>query len=241
LRAAALLYALSGFSLLGLWRRPPEPRTAAREKLWREAGAGLATVAREPSLRGLAIAYSLYQFGWGVLVPAVPVALARSLGGAGATDLAVGGLWALAGLASGFGALAAGRFSTAGRERHVLALGMLASAAALYPLGGGLGIAGLALAVPLIGLCAGPIDVGLLSLRQRRTDPARLGRVLAVSMSLNQSGMPAGAAVGGIIVAHSLPAAFAAAALAAALGAVAALLIPADHKRKGISAGVRRQ
>ena len=64
---------------------------------------------------------------------------------------------------------------------------------------------GLAMGLMLIALAAGPIDVGLLTLRQRRTDPAELGRVLSVSMSLNLAGIPLGSALAGMlmtVVAH---------------------------------------
>jgi predicted MFS family arabinose efflux permease len=79
----------------------------------------------------------------------------------------------------------------------------------------------------LVGAAAGPIDVGALTLRQRRTDPAELGRVLAVSMSLNMSGGPLGSALAGVLVTWSLSATFAVAALASALAAAAVVLIPA--------------
>ena len=80
----------------------------------------------------------------------------------------------------------------------------------------------------LTGLTAGPINVSLLTLRQRRIDPGDLGRVLAVSMSLNMLGLPIGTALGGALVAWSPRAALLAAALANLLGALATyLLIPA--------------
>jgi hypothetical protein len=84
----------------------------------------------------------------------------------------------------------------------------------------------------LAGLVAGPIDVGVLTLRQRCTDPADLGRVLAVSMSLNMSGFPIGTALGGVLVAGSPQWAFLAAALAALAGAWAihALIPPGAEK-----------
>lgn len=67
----------------------------------------------------------------------------------------------------------------------------------------------------------------MLTLRQRRTEPAWLGRVLAVSMSLNNSGMPLGSALGGALMTQSMAAAFAVAALAAVSSAAAACaLIP---------------
>ena len=80
----------------------------------------------------------------------------------------------------------------------------------------------------LVGFFAGPVDVGVLSLRQRRTEPNWFGRVLAVSMSLNMSGLPLGSALGGLLVTHSLPMAFAVAAIASALSALSAyMLVPA--------------
>ncbi len=82
---------------------------------------------------------------------------------------------------------------------------------------------------------AGPMDVGVLTLRQRRTDAADLGRVLAVSMSLNLSGIPVGTVLGGVLVAWSPPSAFLAAALASLLGALAVhVLIPADDEPSSV-------
>lgn len=82
----------------------------------------------------------------------------------------------------------------------------------------------------LAGFVEGPVDVGVLSLRQRRTDPAWLGRVLAVSMSFNLSGLPIGSAIGGLVVAHSAETAFAIAATASVLAAAAACaLVPAHY------------
>jgi predicted MFS family arabinose efflux permease len=65
-----------------------------------------------------------------------------------------------------------------------------------------------------------------LTLRQRRTDPAELGRVLSVSMSLNMSGGPLGSVLAGLLVTWSLSATFAMAALACVLAAGAVALIP---------------
>jgi predicted MFS family arabinose efflux permease len=74
--------------------------------------------------------------------------------------------------------------------------------------------------------------VGLLSLRQRRTDPSQFGRVLSVSMSLNVVGFPLGSALAGVLMTRSLSATFLLAGLASALGAAAAMAIPqhADHQ-----------
>ena len=61
-----------------------------------------------------------------------------------------------------------------------------------------------AAAIVLLGLSAGPFDIGLFTLRQRRTDPAWFGRAFAVSMSLNSVGNPIGSAVAGPLIAASL-------------------------------------
>ena len=120
--------------------------------------------------------YSLYEVSWGMLVVVVPVFAARQFaGGAGAA--VAGLLWAGLGLVGGIAALIAGHRSTAGRERKVMALGMLATAVAVWPLAAEFGLIGLVVGMMLVGAAAGPIDVGALTLRQRRTDPAELGRV----------------------------------------------------------------
>jgi MFS family permease len=191
------------------------------------AWSGVVRVLRQPTLRGLAVAYSLYEVSWGILVVTVPVFAARQF--AGGTGSAVAGLlWAGLGLVGGLAALIAGHRRTAGRERKVMVLGMLATAIAAWPLAGEFGLAGLALGLMVVGGAAGPIDVSVLTLRQRRTDPSELGRVLSVSMSLNMAGGPIGSALAGILVTWSLPATFAVAALASLLAASAVALIPMD-------------
>jgi predicted MFS family arabinose efflux permease len=76
--------------------------------------------------------------------------------------------------------------------------------------------------------------VGLLTLRQRRTDPAQLGRVLSVSISLNVAGFPIGAALAGMLLTWSLPATFAAACAAATLGALAVGLVPREPRQSSV-------
>jgi MFS family permease len=79
------------------------------------------------------------------------------------------------------------------------------------------------------GLLNGPLDVALFTLRQRRTDPAWLGRAFAVSMSLNFAGYPIGAAIGGALVGINSDLAMATAiafGFAATIGAV--LMLPRE-------------
>lgn len=224
----ALLYALASVSLAPLMRRMPAHRSEPASPLIQEAIAGVAYVMRHRSLRGLAVSYSLYQVSWGVLVVAVPVTVMHELGAGSIGDSVTGGLWAIAGLAGALGALCTGQLRTMHRERQLIAIGTLATAAAIYPLSAALGLVGLTLGLALVGFFAGPIDVGLLSLRQRRTEASWFGRALAVSWSLNMSGLPLGSALAGLLVTRSLSAAFAVAAIAAALsGAAAYALVPA--------------
>jgi hypothetical protein len=117
---------------------------------------------------------------------------------------------------------------TRGRERRLIGLGMLLTTFAVWPIAAEFGLSGLVVALMLIGAAAGTIDVGALSLRQRRTDPAELGRVVAISMSLNLSGGPLGSALAGWLVARSLSGTLAVAAIFAFLAAGAVALIPRD-------------
>ncbi|MDP2375996.1 MAG: MFS transporter [Reyranella sp.] len=223
-----LLYAAASISLVPLVRRTSGAHGTAGGSLVRDALAGVVYVVRHVSLRSLAISYALFQVSWGVLMVAVPVVVVRELGAGAVADSVVGGLWAAAGLAGGFGALYAGHLRTMGRERQFIAIGTLATAVAIYPVSASFGLAGLAVGLVLVGFLEGPVDVGVLSLRQRRTDPTWLGRVLAVSMSFNMSGLPVGSAIGGILVVHSATLAFAVAAVASVLAAIVAwALVPA--------------
>jgi MFS family permease len=202
----------------------PPPRTAP---LLLSAWHGLRRVLGQPTLRGLALSYSLYELCWGVLVVVVPVFAAKNFAG-GAEATAAGLLWAGLGLVGGATALAAGHVRAAGRERIIIALGTLLTAVAVWPIAT-FGMSGLAIALVLVGAAAGPIDVGVLTLRQRRTDPVELGRVVAISMSLNLSGGPVGSALAGWLVGWSLSGTLGIAAVAALLAACAVGSIPADR------------
>ncbi|MCO1576775.1 MFS transporter [Crossiella sp. SN42] len=220
LTVIAGLYAAAFLLLLTLpadaGRAEPVATTSG---LLASAWAGVRYVLTNPLLRNLILCYAPYQLAWGVLTVAVPVL---------APDTA-GLLWGLAGVTGILGALLAGHRLTAGRERLAIAAGILASALAAAPLMAYGGTPGLVTGLLLLGFAAGPVNVGLLTLRQRRSDPAWLGRVLAVSISLNLIGHPVGSALGGVLTAVSPALACTVAGLAAALGALLAwLLLPRD-------------
>jgi MFS family permease len=221
----AATYAAAAVCILAI--RPVPHAPLVWGQLLRQAVEGVQAVVWQPTLRGLAISYGLYQIAWGILLIAVPVGLAADFS-ADARDLATGLLWAVAGVAGGVGALLAGQFHTAGRERPVMAAGLIVTALAAWPLAAGFGLRGLVLGLLLAGLVAGAVDVSVLTLRQRRTDPAQLGRVMAVSISLNVAGFPVGSAIAGALVTHSVAVTFAAAGIAAALGALAVRTIPGE-------------
>lgn len=222
LAAIVAFYVIAALSLMPLPRLPHPKRPAASTSLLTDAVDGVIYLLRHRSLRTLAVSYALYQMSWGVLVVTVPVVIIRHLGAGAEADAVAGALWAAVGFAGGVGALCAGHLRTDGREKRILALCMLVTAVALYPIGPAFGLASVAVALLFAGLLEGPIDVGLLSMRQRRTPPSRLGRVLAVSMSFNMSGLPIGSAIGGMVVTASVPLAFAVAAIASVLAAAAA-------------------
>ena len=72
----------------------------------------------------------------------------------------------------------------------------------MLPLAGNLVV--VVAAVALLGLSTGPFDIGLFTLRQRRTDARWFGRAFAVSMALNSAGNPIGSAIAGPLIAWSL-------------------------------------
>ena len=215
-----------GAALIPIARLPPRrPAETPRPSLARDAWGGIAAIARLPTLRALAGAYSLYQVSWGILVVAVPVMAERSFA-AGVADIATGVGWGIVGLAGGAAALLAGHLRVMGRERAILRIGMAAAALtfgimAIRP-GAIAGTAGLL----LFGIASGPIDVVLLTLRQRRTPPEVLARVIAVSMSLNLAGLPLGAALAGMTIGWSLPGTLLLAGAFASAGAAVARRIP---------------
>jgi predicted MFS family arabinose efflux permease len=211
---------------------------SARSPLAREALDGLRYVLSDAVLRGLAVSYGLCEVALGILVVAVPFAVAGTAEAARAHGAKVGLLWAITGVAGIASVLFAGRVVKAGRERAAIMAGLLLMCLAGLVLAFGRG-AGLVPGLLAVGLAAGPVDVGLLTLRQRRSDPDRLGRALAVSISLNIVGAPIGSAIGGYLIGStgSAMVAFIAAALAGALGLLAgAILLP----RGGLATGFGR-
>ena len=196
---AGAVFLAAAVALVGL--RDPSVMGAQTGTVLQDAWLGLLYTVRNPTLRGLALTLSSYNVGNGVLVIAVPVLVLSRLHGGPAT---VGILWGVMGAVGMVSALLTGRVSSLGRERQMMLVAILIGAAgmAILPFAGNVLAVGVAIA--LLGLSTGPFDVGLFTLRQRRTDPAWFGRAFAISMSLNSLGNPIGSAVAGPLIGRSL-------------------------------------
>jgi MFS family permease len=223
LAACGLVFAAAAVVMLRL----PEPASTAvtEGSIWLNAWRGLQYVMRNVTLRGLAMTLITFNLSWGILSIAVPVLILDRLHQGPAT---VGLVWGVMGAAGLISALLAGRMSSLGRERQLMFVTILVSAAgiALLPFATALPL--VILAIIIFGAANGPFDIGLFTLRQRRTDPAWFGRAFAVSMSINWVGTPVGSALAGTLIGWSLNVALWAAVLAALVAAVFPLLaVPA--------------
>lgn len=197
--------------------REPVIASAAQGPLIRDAWAGVVHVLRHPTLRGLALGVSVGNVAHGIFFIAVPVMIVQRLGGG--SEL-VGQVFAAMGLASFVSVLLFGRMGTEGRERELMVGSTLAFAAAFALLLLRVDLVMIAIAAVIVGIAIGPFDIALFTLRQRRTDPAWLGRAFAVSMALNFVGFPIGSALGGTIAAASAELAIVTAVLISALAAL---------------------
>jgi MFS family permease len=235
LAVTASLFAVAGVVAIGL--RDPATRTDSG-RLLADAWRGLVYVARHPTLRALALSVSTANLGWGIFFLTLPVLVLQEFGGG---PEFVGLLFALLGVSGSVAVLLMGRVSTLGRERQLLAGSMLGHAAAfalilLFPTP-----IVVAVAMIVLGITSGPFDIVLFTIRQRRTDPAWIGRAFAVSMALNFAGFPIGSAIGGAVVPISIAAALSAAVLFQILGAVFSMVaIPAEEPTEGSTLGAVR-
>lgn len=215
LLAIAAAYLVAAVPLLRV--RDPRLRRSLPKGVLRDAREGVRYVARSRSLRWLALTVCLVNVGWGIVTVALPLAVFSLHSSAGV----VGAIFAVEGIVGAPAAMLGGRLDTRGRERVIMSACIAAmGAGTLLLLAPSLPLLFLGLAV--VGAANGPLNVALFALRQRRTAPAWFGRVFAISISLNYSGMPIGAALAGAIAARSLPLAIL---VAACLPLVAAALV----------------
>lgn len=231
--ALILIGSLFGVAALVFLRAPdPHTATASSGRLLVDAWQGLVYAWRNRTIRGIGFSLSVLNLAGGMSTIVIPLIVLERLG----LDAAVvGAVFAAQGLTGVVSGLLAGRIDTRGRERAMIVLPMFAMTGgvllALPALGAepGLGVLFLVLAMAWTGIVNGPLDIALFTVRQRRTDPAWMGRAFAVSMSFNYAGFPIGSALTGWLVGHSLDLAIAFGALACVVAGLLALwLIPGE-------------
>jgi MFS family permease len=224
-----LLYGAATIAMIGA----PDPvsHTESTGRLFRDAWDGVVYTLRNPTLRGLGLSISLLNLSGGMVTIVVPLIVLERLH---EPEIYVGLVFAVSGVAGVIAALIAGRLDSRGKEWALLVLPMggIAVADLLLLVGAGAtealtGLLFVALGLAIGGALNGPMDIGLFTIRQRRTDPAWMGRAFAVSMAFNFVGFPIGAALAGGIAAFSIEAAIIVGAVACvAAGVAAAVLIP---------------
>jgi MFS family permease len=194
--AIAVAYVVAAAVIFGA----PDPRTdvASTGNLLRDAWLGLVYTWNNRTLRALAVSLSIGNLSGGAIEIVVPVLILKHLG---LGQDVVGLMFGLMGAAGVLSAFLSGRIRSEGRERVMLVAPsfgfIVATAALLLPWG----LLPIVFYMVLCGLLNGPLDIALFTLRQRRTDPAWMGRAFTVSMNLNFSGFPIGAAVAGVMLA----------------------------------------
>jgi len=224
-------FGIAAIALLGV-PDPPSP-TSSKGNLLVDAWDGVVYTWRNPTLRGLGFAISAVNLTNGMTTIVVPLIVLQRFG---LNEAVVGLVFAVSGISGMASALLFGRMDTRGREWRLLVvptLGLVPAMLLLLLAAGQhdlvpLGIALLAAESLLIGFLAGPMDIALFTVRQRRTEQAWMGRAFAVSMAFNFLGVPIGAAVAGLLAEGSIELAILTLGVGGAVGAAAcaAFLVP---------------
>jgi MFS family permease len=234
----ALPYAAAAIATLGV--REPMTAMATSGRLLRDAWDGMGYAWANSTIRGLIFSIAALNLAGGIETIVVPLLVIERLG---LPEWVIGIVFALSGISGMVSVFLFSRVDSRGREWQMLVYPMLplAPIVALLLLAGSplavampiLGLAVLGTAMFMLGLLGGPMDIGLFTIRQRRTDPAWIGRAFAVSMALNFVGYPIGAALAGTLADSSLELAILAAVVASAVGTICAFVLvprrdPAD-------------
>ena len=223
----AALVVIAGLLAIAVIVLFPVPEPAAEidtsGDLLRDAWDGLVYTWRNRTLRGIGLSITTLNLSGGVVSIVVPLLVLNRLH---LGEAAVGAVFAIQGIVGVATGLFAGRMDTRGREVRLFAGPMIgfvpALAVLLIP-----GLGPLILSMAIMGVVNGPMDVAMFTLRQRRTDPAWMGRAFAISMAFNFAGFPVGAAIAGWLASFSIEAAIVTGVIAAAAGtAMAWTLIP---------------
>ncbi|HYL41210.1 MAG TPA: MFS transporter [Candidatus Binatus sp.] len=216
------VYAIAAAIVIGVV--DPSTTTGSTGPLLADAWQGVLYTLRNPTLRGLGISLTLGNIGGGIGTIAIPLIVLNRLG---LGQEAIGILYALQGIFGLVSGVLAGRMDTRGRERTLIVWPMFAYVLGTAMLLPNAGVLLVAAALMFMGIVNGPLDVAMFTVRQRRTDPAWMGRAFAVSMNLNFAGFPIGSAIGGFLAAQSIELAIGVAVAFTLIGAVlSAVLIP---------------
>ncbi len=216
----------------------PAGRVETTGRVLGDALAGLRYTWRNPTLRGLGFAVTFGNLAHGMTSIVLPLIILERFE---LNEAMVGFVFAASGISGMASALLFGRMDTRGKEWRLLVWPMLALiptvALLLVAVAQGSVVVGVALLFAemlLVGLLVGPMDIALFTVRQRRTDPAWMGRAFAVSMAFNYLGVPVGAALGGILADSSIETAILVLGIggAVASAAAAALLVPRTDGRE---------
>jgi MFS family permease len=210
----------------------PDAPTASTGRVLADAWDGMRYTWRNRTLRGLGFAVTLGNLAHGMTSIVIPLIVLERFG---LSEAVVGLVFAASGLSGVVSAFLFGRMDTRGREWALLVWPMVAivPVVAILLVAAGqasvpLGLALLVLEMLLVGLLIGPMDIALFTVRQRRTDPAWMGRAFAVSMAFNYVGMPVGAAVAGLLADRSIETAIVVLGIGGSMAAAlaAAFLVP---------------
>ena len=204
----------------------PEPAAANASSgpLLLESWRGLVYTWRNPTLRGLGFSISVMNIGIGAITIVVPVLILQRLG---LSEMWVGLVFAVQGMAGMASAVAVGNFDSRNRERAMLALPMIGMAAAISIVLFKSTLPMIVIVATIMGLVQGPLDIALFTIRQRRTEPSWMGRAFAISMSINYLGSPIGSLMAGIMAARSMEATLIFAAVACLIASALVEMIPA--------------
>jgi MFS family permease len=209
-----------------------EAPSASTGRILADAAAGIRYTWRNRTLRGLGFAVTLGNLAHGMTSIVIPVIVLTRFQ---LSEAVVGLVFAISGLSGMASAFAFGRMDSRGREWSMLVwpmvalvpvmlLLLVAAGAASVPVG----LALLFVEMALVGVLIGPMDIALFTVRQRRTDPAWMGRAFAVSMAFNYLGVPVGAAVAGLLADRSIETAIVVLGIGGSIAAAlaAAFLVP---------------
>ena len=237
-----LAFGVAAFVLFGV--PDPPSKVVATGRILADAWEGMKYTWNNPTLRGLGFSVTFGNLAHGMTTIVLPLIILERFG---LNEAVVGLAFAASGISGMISAFLFGRMDTRGREWSLLVWPMLA----LVPTVGLLLLAAGAASVPvglalivvemlIVGVLVGPMDIALFTVRQRRTDPAWMGRAFSVSMAFNYLGVPIGAALAGILADSSIEAAIVVLGIGGSLAAAAAaaFLVPRTDPGPGLAADV---